>query len=734
MEDSIELKVQIEHEDIIVPEDDIQFGFFSSGREFESLNKKSHQYTPNEKKILQSYEIGSGLPELIGFLNGTRLNRIFGFRNLWAKFFSCIFAVSSGLPLGPEAPMILIGSMIGSSISQFRSKFLKFEPTFFKLLRNPEDQRNFISAGAGAGIASAFGAPVGGMLFAMEEVSSYWTMELSWQVFFCCLVSSFTTDTLNSAFTRLMYNGDFGVLKTNLTILFKVNRGFDINLLALVPCIILGISGGILGSVFNFLNLKIVRLRSTIHNLDFFRKSWKGYISKVAEPCLIFLLYISFTFWAVNLFPPKSFICYTKPYQDIDPNSCENGRNNNDLSDVMTFAYNVSFGSFPNKTKYQEGLYDQGVPLLFTNGEETVRRLFSRGSNDKFDVTTMIIIFLIYFPFTCLSAGTFVSSGIVVPSFVLGGLYGRILGQLVIDNFGSFYGSTHEWIDPGAFALLGAVSFFGGVTRLTISLTIIMVEMTNDIQFLLLIMSTVMIAKWTGDRLTHPLFHALLEVKCIPFLFTPTRVYDPSSLRTLLKLFRPNVNLDLYNVSQVMSSPLVSIKSQETLKKLIEILSSTRHGAYPVSQEGHHIGLISRTDLLAIIKWIKINVPESDNQEFHLSIGLKYSEIESLMEEKFDVKPKDLSHVFNKQVNLLDYVNTSSLKVNDTFSLKRACTLFQSMGLRHLIILDDFGVAIGIITRKDLMGFNIQDKLFPIKEGVGTTRTTKGIENPSYAP
>lgn len=53
--------------------------------------------------------------------------------------------------------------------------------------------RNFISAGAAAGVASAFGAPVGGLLFSMEEVSSFWNMKLSWQTFFCCMVSTFTT-------------------------------------------------------------------------------------------------------------------------------------------------------------------------------------------------------------------------------------------------------------------------------------------------------------------------------------------------------------------------------------------------------------------------------------------------------------------------------------------------------------------------------------------------------------
>ena len=92
------------------------------------------------------------------------------------------------MPVGPEGPMIHLGSIIGAGLSQFQSKTLRFQLPFFERFRNPEDRRNFISAGAAAGISSAFGAPVGGLLFAMEEMSSFWSMELSWQVglrYFC---------------------------------------------------------------------------------------------------------------------------------------------------------------------------------------------------------------------------------------------------------------------------------------------------------------------------------------------------------------------------------------------------------------------------------------------------------------------------------------------------------------------------------------------------------------------
>ena len=44
------------------------------------------------------------------------------------------------------------------------------------------------------------------------------------------------------------------------------------------------------------------------------------------------------------------------------------------------------------------------------------------------------------------------------------------------------------------------------------------IEITNDVMFLLPIMVAVMVAKVVADTVTHSLYHAQLEVKCVPFL------------------------------------------------------------------------------------------------------------------------------------------------------------------------------------------------------------------------
>lgn len=57
------------------------------------------------------------------------------------------------------------------------------------------------------------------------------------------------------------------------------------------------------------------------------------------------------------------------------------------------------------------------------------------------------------------------------------------------------------------------------------------------------------------------------------------------------------------------------------------------------------------------------------------------------------------------------FMNRSVCKVDEDFSLYRTYQLFRTLGLRHLLVTDKNNQVVGIITRKDLMAFNMESKI-----------------------
>ena len=87
-----------------------------------------------------------------------------------------------------------------------------------------------MSAAAAAGVSVAFGAPVGGVLFSLEEVSYYFPHKAMWRSFFAALCAAFTL--------RLMHPYYSGHL-----VLFYVNYSHQWHLFEFVPFILLGVLG-----------------------------------------------------------------------------------------------------------------------------------------------------------------------------------------------------------------------------------------------------------------------------------------------------------------------------------------------------------------------------------------------------------------------------------------------------------------------------------------------------------
>lgn len=54
-------------------------------------------------------------------------------------------------------------------------------------------------------------------------------------------------------------------------------------------------------------------------------------------------------------------------------------------------------------------------------------------------------------------------------------------------------------------------------------------------------------------------------------------------------------------------------------------------------------------------------------------------------------------------------ISSACNQVQESMSLERAYIMFRNMGVRHLVIVDDHNRVRGIVTRKDLLGFKLDE-------------------------
>jgi CIC family chloride channel protein len=101
------------------------------------------------------YAGGSGIPHVEAVLREEIPQA--PFHLIWVKFFGGLLAIGSGLALGREGPSVQMGASAALLVGRvFR--------------RNWPDCRVLFAAGAGAGLATAFNAPIAGAVFVLEEL------------------------------------------------------------------------------------------------------------------------------------------------------------------------------------------------------------------------------------------------------------------------------------------------------------------------------------------------------------------------------------------------------------------------------------------------------------------------------------------------------------------------------------------------------------------------------------
>ena len=151
----------------------------------EEGNKRSlsptQRYNESQRRPPMVYysAAGSGVAEVKVILSGFVLHGYLGVRTLTIKTLGLVLSVASGLSLGKEGPYVHIATCVGNVACRLFSKYN----------HNDGKRREVLSASAASGVAVAFGAPIGGVLFSLEEVSYYFPPKTLFRTFFCCIVS-----------------------------------------------------------------------------------------------------------------------------------------------------------------------------------------------------------------------------------------------------------------------------------------------------------------------------------------------------------------------------------------------------------------------------------------------------------------------------------------------------------------------------------------------------------------
>mmetsp|Transcript_13825 Transcript_13825/g.37368 ORF Transcript_13825/g.37368 Transcript_13825/m.37368 type:complete len:858 (-) Transcript_13825:79-2652(-) len=605
---------------------------------------------------------GSGIAEVKAYLNGIDMPGIFFFSTLFAKLAGSVGAVAGGLAIGKEGPFVHAGACIAALLSQGGPSGSGQAPRWASKLWTDHDRSDMVAVGAAAGVAAAFRSPVGGVLFALEEMTSWWRKSLMWRCFFTTAVVSVTVRALMKTCSA---NG-CGVFGSGGLIIYEISEGQDnYEIYELIPVLLLGVIGGLLGSSFIAINAKLTVWRKE-------NVSKLGARAKIAEALLVSILTS-----AVSFLLPLIFSCQQCPTPDgID---CPRQQH-------------LHSGNFVAFNCEDSNEYSDLATLFFNTQDDAIRNLFSSKTKREYTVSSLVVFVSAFYFLAIITYGISCPTGLFVPSILCGAAYGRLVGIFVAD-----LQSFHN-IDEGTYALLGAASFLGGSMRMTVSSCVMLLELTNNLALLPLVMLVLLVAKTVGDGTgVKPIYEVQMQNKGLPFL-------APSG----------DILLQHITAKECCGRPPVTFQRVEKVQRVLEVLNSCSHNGFPVinqtgeGRSGRSImGMILRQHLLKLLFTKRCFQASPFVTEVSSKIAASYTTADFCKPiSASGLSPADIQldeEQLGMYMDLGPYANPSYYVVQEDMSLSKVYTLFRTLALRHVCVIPRAHDVVGIISRKDLL-------------------------------
>ncbi|ROL48019.1 H(+)/Cl(-) exchange transporter 5 [Anabarilius grahami] len=540
------------------------------------------------------YACGSGIPEIKTILSGFIIRGYLGKWTLMIKTITLVLAVSSGLSLGKEGPLVHVACCCGNILCHL----------FTKYRRNEAKRR---------------------------EVSYYFPLKTLWRSFFAALVAAFTLRSINP----------FG---NSRLVLFYVEFHSPWHLLELIPFVLLGIFGGIWGAFFIRANIAWCRRRKTTRLGHY--------------PVLEVLVVTAVT--ALLAFPNS----YTRM----------------STSELISELFNDC------------GLLDSSQLCNYTNvsiTKSTSDALPDRpAGHEVYTALWQLSLALVFkMLITVVTFGMKVPSGLFIPSMAVGAIAGRLLG-VGMEQLAYYH---HDWvifrgwcspgadcITPGLYAMVGATACLGGVTRMTVSLVVIMFELTGGLEYIVPLMAATMTSKWVADALGREgIYEAHIRLNGYPFLESK----EEFSHKTLaMDVMRPR-----------RSDPPLSVITQDgmSVEEVESLIAETSYSGFPVvvSHESQRlVGFVQRRDLVISIENAR------QRQEGVVSASRIF------FTEYTPPQPPNSP----PPLKLRGIMDLSPFTVTDHTAMDIVVDIFRKLGLRQCLVTHN-GRLLGIITKKDIL-------------------------------
>ncbi|VDH94686.1 chloride channel 2 [Mytilus galloprovincialis] len=458
--------------------------------------------------LVSPQAVGSGIPEMKTILRGVVLKEFLTFKTLVAKVVGLCASLGSTLTLGKEGPFVHIASIVATLLGKLSS--------FKGVYQNESRRTEMLAAACAVGVAGTFAAPIGGVLFSIEVTATYFAVRNYWRGFFAAVCGAITFRLLAIWFQH----------EETITALFKTNlrTEYPFDALELLAYSFIGVICGFAGALFILLHRKIILFTRKRRRLTNFLQK-----NRFIYPGMVAFVISSLTF------PPG--------FGQFFAGMLTNKQAINELFSNITWTIGQA-----------DDLEDEKILSHWIHPDTNV-------------YVTLVLFIIMHFLFGAICNTLPIPAGVFVPVFMVGAGFGRLIGEAMAAWFPlglAAAGLVHK-IVPGGYAITGAASLAGSVTR-TISTSVIVFELTGQISHVLPVVVSVLIANAVSNKLQPSFFDSIIRLKKLPYL--PDIV---SAKGNAWNIF----------IEDIMVKDCQFITLISTYKDLQDLLSNTAHKTYP---------------------------------------------------------------------------------------------------------------------------------------------------------